>query len=223
MSELNKRIGQNLARFRGAVSQAQLASEMRERGHKWSQATVWSIEKGERALRLEEAKDALEILNGDLVDSLLRSSGDNALRTGVRKLLDASQKFEEAAKAALEAHRDLEVQLFISATDRAHPASDWSLMAAKDALVEMDPASVLLEIIKKEELKAKAGVDEDFWSDMSRSGEKNLMAYLQQRDQEYQRRGFRSYQDWQEAITISDRELLTQRLNALNEDDDGEH
>ena len=53
----DEQIGKNLARMRGDMTQKVLADEMRARGWKWSQATVWSIEKGERPLRLAEAED----------------------------------------------------------------------------------------------------------------------------------------------------------------------
>lgn len=35
---------------------------MRMRGHKWSQATVWAVEKGERGVRLAESADLAEVL-----------------------------------------------------------------------------------------------------------------------------------------------------------------
>jgi hypothetical protein len=56
-------IGANIQRLRGSQSQQDIADAMRERGHKWSQATVWSVEKGERAVRLAEAADLGEILS----------------------------------------------------------------------------------------------------------------------------------------------------------------
>lgn len=37
------------------LSQTELADKMRAAGFKWSQATVWSVESGERPLRLSEA------------------------------------------------------------------------------------------------------------------------------------------------------------------------
>lgn len=45
------------------MSQQALAEAMRARGWKWSQATVWSIEKGERPLKLAEASDLSNMLN----------------------------------------------------------------------------------------------------------------------------------------------------------------
>ena len=49
-------IGRNLTLLRGSMSQKELAERMRKLGFKWSQATVWSIEKGERPLRLTESE-----------------------------------------------------------------------------------------------------------------------------------------------------------------------
>lgn len=49
-------IGRNLTVLRGSMSQKELADRMRKLGFKWSQATVWSIEKGERPLRLTESE-----------------------------------------------------------------------------------------------------------------------------------------------------------------------
>ncbi|SDG79288.1 helix-turn-helix domain-containing protein [Microbacterium pygmaeum] len=49
-------IGHNLTLLRGSMSQKELAERMRKLGFKWSQATVWSIEKGERPLRLTESE-----------------------------------------------------------------------------------------------------------------------------------------------------------------------
>lgn len=63
--EMNDRIGANLADMRrwSEMTQKELADEMRPLGHKWSQATVWAIEKGERPLRLVEALDAARVLD----------------------------------------------------------------------------------------------------------------------------------------------------------------
>ena len=52
MSDTDARIGKRLQELRGEMSQAALAAAMAERGHKWSQATVWSVEQGKRPIRL---------------------------------------------------------------------------------------------------------------------------------------------------------------------------
>lgn len=67
MTDLDGRIGETLRVLRGDVSQAELAEKMVERGFpKWSQSTVWTIEKGTRPLRLSEAKVLTEILGCSL-------------------------------------------------------------------------------------------------------------------------------------------------------------
>lgn len=71
MSDVDKRIGEAVLTQRGHMAQQTLADAMRERGHKWSQATVWSVEKGERPLRLSEAGSVAEVLGvriEDLID-----------------------------------------------------------------------------------------------------------------------------------------------------------
>lgn len=74
MTERDKRVGQAIVALRGDTSQAAVADAMRERGWKWSQATVWSVEKGERPLRLLEAGDLADVL-GIQIDDFL---GDRA-------------------------------------------------------------------------------------------------------------------------------------------------
>ncbi|MFB2596588.1 helix-turn-helix domain-containing protein [Herbiconiux sp. P17] len=64
-------IGQNLLTLRGARTQKEIADRMRELGWKWSQATVWAIEKGERSVKLAEAHDLAELLDVDVSDLML--------------------------------------------------------------------------------------------------------------------------------------------------------
>lgn len=66
-------IGRNLARMRqqAGMTQSKLAEGMRgSYGYKWSKATVWSIETGERPLKLTEAQDVLKCLQLDWVTYL---------------------------------------------------------------------------------------------------------------------------------------------------------
>lgn len=60
--------GQRVARLRGATSQKALADAMRERGWKWSQMTVYLIERGERSLKLKEAPDLANLLGVQVMD-----------------------------------------------------------------------------------------------------------------------------------------------------------
>jgi hypothetical protein len=61
------------------MSQKELAESMRSLGFRWSQATVWSIEKGERPLRLIEA-DAVAFITNSSVSELLRPGVSGTLR-----------------------------------------------------------------------------------------------------------------------------------------------
>jgi len=70
-------IGRNLTRVRGDMSQKDLAAGMRDRGHRWSQATVWNVERGERPLRLSEAA-VLATMFGVDVSSLLDGPSKSA-------------------------------------------------------------------------------------------------------------------------------------------------
>lgn len=75
ISERERRIGRQIAEIRGSMSQAAVAEAMRARGHeKWSQSTVWSIEKGTRPLRFTEAQDLANVLDVGIM--LLLASED---------------------------------------------------------------------------------------------------------------------------------------------------
>src|SRR5699024_11486957 len=52
--DFDQRVGRNIMKFRGDKSQQALAERMRDKGFKWSQATVWATEKGDRPIRLSE-------------------------------------------------------------------------------------------------------------------------------------------------------------------------
>jgi hypothetical protein len=62
MAITDEQIGKNIRRVRGDKSQKDVAAAMSDRGWKWSQSTVWSVEKGERPLRVAEAEDLATIL-----------------------------------------------------------------------------------------------------------------------------------------------------------------
>lgn len=94
-------IGRSVSAFRGDMSQQALADKMRERGWKWSQATVWSVEKGERPLRLAEAMDLAQILG--IRDLLQFGSTPKA-----HELLAAWRKLDTAKEALKAAGNDYE-------------------------------------------------------------------------------------------------------------------
>ena len=98
----DERIGQNLEILRGDTSQKDLADRMRERGFKWSQATVWSIERGERPLRLSEAQEVADILVRP-IDMLLAQDGVAVVHAATRtvaerynNILKAMEEYDDA-------------------------------------------------------------------------------------------------------------------------------
>lgn len=104
MDDLDAQIGKNLSRLRGDLSQADLAKEMKERGYKWSQATVWAVEKGERPVRLAEAVDLAKIFDKD-VSVLLRNETEAAL---INVIQDQMKRVGASSKALSEAVRVFE-------------------------------------------------------------------------------------------------------------------
>jgi len=96
-------IGRALVRLRGSRSQQFLADRMRERGWRWSQATVWSVEKGDRPLRLAEAVDVAEVLGADSVADLVGAPLDADIAAAIAEhrgsiftLMNAVAAFEQS-------------------------------------------------------------------------------------------------------------------------------
>lgn len=67
------------------LSQQDLASAMRNLGYKWSQATVWSVESGERALRYTEALDLSRICGFGIAEQ-------DSYREGIQRGLEISRQ-----------------------------------------------------------------------------------------------------------------------------------
>jgi hypothetical protein len=57
----DRAIGANVAILRGDTPQKQIAEKMSAYGIKWTQTTVWEIEKGRRSLKAKEARYLAEI------------------------------------------------------------------------------------------------------------------------------------------------------------------
>ena len=104
-SERDKIIGANLAAMRGDVTQDELARRMREHGFKWSQSTVWAVERGDRPMKLAEAEAVLDCLYmndvigvfhllGKPINSTVYASCDEIDRA-VDLILDEWMKLEE--------------------------------------------------------------------------------------------------------------------------------
>jgi hypothetical protein len=96
----DERIGRNLVTRRGDRSQKDVADAMRARGWKWSQATVWAIEKGERPLRLAEADDLADVLGDSFhgAYSLLRDPDSIAVEVELGRVRQAHATLVEAMR-----------------------------------------------------------------------------------------------------------------------------
>lgn len=128
-------IGRNLARLRGDMSQKELAGAMRDRGHKWSQATVWNVERGERPLRLTEATALGEILELLSVYSITAPEGQFAFRALATKVATSQNDLVEAARTVLKLQRELALEADYMQARKATAFSD-----------EDDKRSLLYEI-----------------------------------------------------------------------------
>lgn len=109
-SEQDLWIGQNVANARGEMSQQALADAMREAGHKWSQSTVWSVEKGDRPLRLTEASDLSRLLDRSLITFLVPSEEQqlmHAVWAGLREVRRRQYQVSGAAVELLAAQANL--------------------------------------------------------------------------------------------------------------------
>lgn len=110
MQTKDELIGANLQRLRMAgTTQQALADAMKQRGWKWSQATVWSIEKGERPLRLAEALDLVDFFGLDGVTELTSTP---IVTVGWQRLGAMDSKHDQlvaAARAYLQAQYSLAV------------------------------------------------------------------------------------------------------------------
>jgi hypothetical protein len=103
----DRRIGENVRVLRGELSQQAVADAMRERGWKWSQATVWSVEKGERPLRLAEAEALAHVLKAPTVASLLSPPEEAYREIALRRTATAYQAIVSATREFLEARDEL--------------------------------------------------------------------------------------------------------------------
>lgn len=135
MSDRDEEIGQNLARFRGERTQQDIADAMRSMGYKWSQATVWSVEKGERPIRLTEAMDIAHVLHVDLSD-LFSTQQESVLRVALTNMAPASKRLEEAATS----YEHLQLILALAADIFPHSERyetelrDWLDLSASDVV-----------------------------------------------------------------------------------------
>lgn len=92
-------IGANVRRCRGDRSQKEIAERMVVAGYKWTQTTVFEVEKGKRALKLTEASALTEVLG--VPTSYLEQVPEGYFVE--RNAFKASAELDDAADRALDA------------------------------------------------------------------------------------------------------------------------
>lgn len=130
------------------MSQKDLAIAMRERGHKWSQATVWNVERGERPLRLSEATALADVLELQSVQSITAPEGEFEYLVTESKLHAAERELALQAESVLRLKRQMVEELNAMYTkdldSSAVRALEWQLRTTpvevvNDVLVEQIP------------------------------------------------------------------------------------
>ncbi|ROP65657.1 hypothetical protein EDF55_0095 [Curtobacterium sp. ZW137] len=107
---------------------------MRARGFRWSQATVWSIEKGERPLRLSEAQAAAEVLNQPFFN-FTADEGEAKIEAWMRECSQAAQEIDAAIDRFEQARFNLaltEEFLPERPTNRHYNAGGWLSTTVED-------------------------------------------------------------------------------------------
>lgn len=104
------------------MSQQDLAETMRKEGFKWSQATVWSVEKGERPLRLSEAIALTRVLKRGLAHFLTVNEAEAELKEAVWATQRAGSAVASKVDEFLEAKANLRHALEVA--QLSHDADD---------------------------------------------------------------------------------------------------
>lgn len=150
-------IGENVAGFRGDMSQKALADAMRDAGYKWSQSTVWSVEQGTRPLKLAEASALAEVLNTQVEFLLSPSSFRSLIQGGERaanELNEAEQRMDTATDDYIEKWdrvRALSREVLDESLENWAPSmrDQAYLNAVKTLYANLSQSSKLREIVAK--------------------------------------------------------------------------
>ena len=126
-TDQDRHIGQTMAILRGDKTQQAVADDMRQRGWRWSQATVWSVEKGDRPLRLAEAEDLAAVLGTASVHAFLTEPVGAHIQQGVRRVTNAYRAIVDSVWECLDAQDALKAHLTRAHTD-GHEFSDIELV-----------------------------------------------------------------------------------------------
>lgn len=145
----DERIGDRVRRIRerAKLSQDQTADAMREAGYKWSNRTVWQVERGSRPLRLSEAEELTRILRQPglrSVDQFLQTETFRSIADEVSRFHGAIKDLRYALTAAMGSGERLERRL-ISVQPRSEELDTRTrkeIERAKSALEDNHPVVV---------------------------------------------------------------------------------
>lgn len=151
----DKQIGQNLARLRGAMSQKDLAVAMRKRGHKWAQATVWNVERGERPLRLSEATAIADVLGLQSVQSITAPEGEFEYLVTEAKLYAAKRELALRAEDVIRLQRQMVEELNALSTKDL----DESTVRSLEWDLRTTPAEIAYDVVLEQFPLVKALAD----------------------------------------------------------------
>lgn len=203
MSEKDELIGRNLTELRGELSQAEIAKAMREKGHKWSQATVWAIERGERPLRLSEADDLRVILGRDSFQGaaeFLAPTEEMHIVARLGAVASAEKNFRDATERYLLALDELaETADLVADKPGAKNVSNIRWFAVRNWLEEHSPVLDALHIERVHRLPEGHGaVDEMLHYEV-----RTYRELVEARDREAREQGFEDYETaWAKSMRI---------------------
>lgn len=158
MTQHDQRIGAAILTARSATTQQVVADAMRERGHKWSQSTVWSVEKGERPLRLSEANDLAQILGITITDL---SSEPDELETSLltRRYYDAYRGLVDATDIFFAVQEEIQAQR--EQVERGSRKLPEATIAELDRMASELPEHALSDARRRNAERLEHGDDDD--------------------------------------------------------------
>lgn len=150
MTEVDAAIGRNVARLRGAKTQQEIADAMRGAGFKWSQATMWSVEKGERPVRLAEAQVLAGVFDCSL-ERLLASDVDSDVAEVVGRIERDSGRLLDLARRIGTSRVELAKLLNGRVVSRAvgQRAAEALQQSPADLVASLVPADELRQLIEE--------------------------------------------------------------------------
>lgn len=127
---------------------------MRKLGHRWTQATVWAIEKGERSLKLAEAVSLAQVLGLSQYEAAFMGDPDGAridLSRAARLLFTVQRDAERAVRAYMRRRLGLAADL-LNISDETLLSANISV-ATKSQLTralapEADPELIVSRVIE---------------------------------------------------------------------------